>query len=64
MFVENATTLDRQVAAWLVIAATAFYLRGRRPATRAASLRLPARAAAVLADYSAATTPGSSASIT
>jgi hypothetical protein len=57
MFVENATyTWTRQVAAWLVIAATAFYLRGRRLGDpRRITFAFLLAAAAVLAHYSAAT---------
>lgn len=57
MFVENATyTWTRQVAAWLVIAATAFYLRGRRLGdARRITFAFLLAAAAVLAHYSAAT---------
>jgi hypothetical protein len=57
MFVENATyTWTRQVAAWLVIAATAFYLRGRRIGdARRITFAFLLAAAAVLAHYSAAT---------
>jgi hypothetical protein len=56
MFVENATyTWTRQVAAWLVIGATAFYLRGRRLGdARRITFAFLLAAAGVLVHYSAA----------